>query len=194
MGLQSAYQNAMKNWDAKKDSVNKTDDIPAGEYQVILDRVEHPTFKSGWDCLQFTMQVIKGEFAGRKEYIRLSLATTTKAGKPMPDFVVNRAIRTIDKVAAEVGLHLTPNEFPDNETDAYERLVTAFKPYEAKPLAMKITVSENKKDPDNPYRNYDFGPGEQIKKPIAETNKEIAKAVEGTMGDTTTVDDEELPF
>lgn len=105
----------------------------------------------------------------------------------MPDFVVSRNIRTISKIAAMVGLTVTPDLFPDNETDAYEKLVKAFEPYEGKTLEMTITVSPNKKDPDNPYRNYDFGPGIKVEEPAAKepvTDKEPEP----------TVDDDDLPF
>lgn len=187
MGLQEAFAAATKGWDAKKDSANQTDLIPAGTYQVMLDKVDHPVYKSGWDCLRFSMQVIKGKYASRKEQLRISLATKTKTGKAMPDFVISRNIRTISKVAAMVGLTVTPELFPDNETDAYEKLVDAFKPYEGKTLEMTITVSPNKKDPDNPYRNYDFGPGIKVEEPQA---KEEPLATD----DASTVEDSDLPF
>ena len=87
---------------------------------------------------------------------------------------------------------MKPEYFPDNETDAYEELVKAFKPYEGKTLSMKITVTKNKKDPDNPYRNYDFGPGEKIEEP---SGKEIVDAVSGTLeDDQKVIDDNDLPF
>ena len=88
MGLQDAFAAATKDWDAKKDSANQSDLIPAGTYQVMLDKTDHPVYKSGWDCLRFSMQVIKGKYASRKEQLRISLATKTTKGKPMPDFVL----------------------------------------------------------------------------------------------------------
>ena len=54
MGLQEAFAAATKDWDAKKDSTNQTDLIPAGTYQVILDKTDHPVYKSGWDCAPHT--------------------------------------------------------------------------------------------------------------------------------------------
>lgn len=189
MGLLDAYNNATKNWDAKKDNVNQSEAIPAGDYQAMIDNVDHPVYDSGWDCLRFTMQIIKGDYASRKEQLRISLATKTTKGKPMPDFVVSRNIRTIAKIGEMVGLEMKPEYFPDNETDAYEKLVTAFKPYIGKTLEMTIKVSPNKKDPDNPYRNYDFGPGETVKEP---SNEEFVKNLE--QNDKQVIDDNDLPF
>ncbi|MCC4417531.1 hypothetical protein [Limosilactobacillus reuteri] len=187
MGLQDAFNKATKDWNAKTDSANQSELIPAGTYQVMLDKVDHPVYDSGWDCLRFSMQVIKGKYASRKEQLRISLATKTTKGKPMPDFVVSRNIRTISKIAAMVGLQVTPEMFPDNETDAYEKLMVAFKPYEGKTLEMKITVSPNKKDPDNPYRNYDFAEGIKVEEPQA---KEEPLATD----DAPTLEDSDLPF
>lgn len=188
MGLQDAFNKATKDWNAKTDSTNQSDLIPVGTYQVMLDKVDHPVYKSGWDCLRFSMQVIKGKYASRKEQLRISLATKTKTGKPIQDWIVSRNIRTISKIGAMVGLNVTPELFPDNETDAYEKLVAAFKPYEGKTLEMTITFTRNKKDPDNPYRNYDFGPGIKVEEPAAKEEPVTDKEPEPT------VDDDDLPF
>ena len=108
----------------------------------------------------------------------------------MPDFVVSRNIRTITKIAAMVGLNVTPELFPDNETDAYEKLVAAFRPYEGKTLEMTITVTPNKKDPDNPYRNYDFAPGIKVEEPTAKEEP----VSDSDNNSEPTVDDDDLPF
>lgn len=190
MGLQDAFNKATKDWNAKTDSANQSDLIPAGTYQVMLDKVDHPVYKSGWDCLRFSMQIIKGKYASRKEQLRISLATKTTKGKPMPDFVVSRNIRTISKIAAMVGLQVTPEMFPDNETDAYEKLMAAFHPYEGKTLEMTITVTPNKKDPDSPYRNYDFAPGIKVEEPTAKEEP----VSDSDNNSEPTVDDDDLPF
>ena len=45
MGLQEAFAAATKDWDAKKDSANQADLIPAGTYQVVLDKTDDPAYK-----------------------------------------------------------------------------------------------------------------------------------------------------
>lgn len=50
---------------------------------------------------------------------------------------------------------------------------------------MTIKETPNKKDPDNPYRNYEFSAGKKIEKP---------QPVFGTSETTTEVDDDDLPF
>lgn len=186
MSLLDAYKKATTNWDAKKDKVQQNQAIPTGTYEVMLGKTDHPVYKSGWDCLRFDLQVIAGKYASRHEQIRVSLATKTTKGKDVPEFVVSRNIRTIAKLGEMVGLDMKPEYFPDNETDAYEKLVAAFKPYEGKTLQIVITETPNKKDPDSPYRNYDFGPSKtKIETPAADTPEE---------SDTTTVSDDQLPF
>ena len=86
MGLQDAFNKATKDWNAKTDSANQSDLIPAGTYQVMLDKVDHPVYKSGWDCLRFSMQIIKGKYASRKEQLRISLATKTTKGIQLTSF------------------------------------------------------------------------------------------------------------
>lgn len=185
MGLLDAYKNATNGWDAKDGKLNESQLIPAGDYEVMLGKVDHPVYKSGWDCLRFDMQVIAGKFASRHEQLRISLATKTTKGKPMPEFVVSRNIRTIAKIGEMVGLEMKPEYFPDNETDAYERLTAAFKPYEGKTLHMTIAETANKKDPDNPYRNYEFEP--------SKINVETPEVTDPETGDTA-VSDDDLPF
>ena len=66
-----------------------------------------------------------------------------------------------------------------------ERWSASFKLYECKTLLMTINVTPNKKDPDNPYRNYEFSAGKKIEKP---------QPGDDATGTTTEVDDDDLPF
>lgn len=191
MSLLDAYKKATNNWDAKKDKVQQSQAIPAGTYEVMLEKTDHPVYKSGWDCLRFDLQVIAGKYTSRHEQVRVSLATKTPKGKALPEFVISRNIRTIAKLGEMIGLDMKPEYFPDNETDAYEKLAAAFKPYEGKTVQMVITETPNKKDPDKPYRNYDFGP--------SKTTIETPEADEGENNNSnddvdTTITDDELPF
>ena len=69
MGLLNAYQNATKDWDAKKDSLSGNQEIPFGDYEVMLNKTDHPVYRSGWDCLRFDMQIIEGKYASRHEQL-----------------------------------------------------------------------------------------------------------------------------
>lgn len=158
MDLSKLAASTLSNFNAKKDNINGQAELPAGTYNTILERAEHRVYQSGYDCLLFVLTVIDGEYVGRKEFVRASLATKKKDGTDMPDFVVSRNIKLIAKLSAQVGLAVTPEMFAGNETDCYEKISQALYPYKGKPLTMVITESPNKKDPSNPYHNYDFGP------------------------------------
>ena len=80
MGLLDAYKKATNNWNAKDGKLNESQLIPEGDYEVMLGKVDHPVYQSGWDCLLFDMQVIAGKFASRHEQLRISLATKTSKG------------------------------------------------------------------------------------------------------------------
>ena len=191
MSLMAAFNEATKGWDPKKDSTQMSSNLPAGDYNVIVEKVDHPVYKSGWDCLRFAMLVFDGEHAGRKEFVQISLAEKKKDGSPLPDFVVAQNIRYVVKIAEMVGLKLTETNFNGNETDLYENFVQLFKPYTGKSMQMTISTRPNRKDPDNPYRLYDFGPGKQIETPAAGQGS-IMEQLQNA--GTEQVTDENLPF
>ncbi|WP_317294077.1 hypothetical protein [Ligilactobacillus saerimneri] len=166
MSLLDAYKKATEGWDAKNDSAQQRDQgLPAGDYDVILDSVSHATYQSGYECLRFVMTVYQGEYTGRKEFINVSLAEKTKDGRPMPDFVVSQNIRYIAKVGTLVGLDVKPKHFDGVETDLYENFNQMFRPCVGKSLKMTVILRPNKDKTKDPYRSYDFAPGETISTP-----------------------------
>lgn len=166
MSLVDVYKKATEGWDAKNDSAQQRDQgLPAGDYDVILDSVSHATYKSGYECLRFVMTVYQGEHTGRKEFINVSLAEKTKDGRPMPDFVVSQNIRYVAKIGALVGLDMKPEYFDGVETDLYENFNQMFRPCIGKSLKMTVILRPNKDKTKDPYRSYDFAPGETISTP-----------------------------
>ncbi|WP_283582901.1 DUF669 domain-containing protein [Limosilactobacillus difficilis] len=190
MSLLKAYKNATNGWDAKKDNINTGyEDIPAGDYTAIMNKAEHfVSKKSGFEALTFDMQVIEGDYAGRHERVFVNLADTKKDGSKMPDFVVDRAIKTVAKVAALSNVNLEDSDFDGNTTDVIEKIVEKFRGNEGATVKMHISERPNKKDPDNPYRSYDF----------AETPESTIKDEDLPTGsnssDDGTANDDALPF
>lgn len=192
MSLLDAYKNATKDFDAKHDKVtNGYDPLPAGEYLVVLNKAEHFVSKrSGWEAMSFDFQVVDGEYAGRHERDMVSLAQKSTKGNDIPDFVVARNIRTIAKVAALSDVDLEDSDFEGTETDVYEKLRERFEGKEGATMVMKITETKNKKDPDNPYRNYEYAEAEEEQPLPNDKNTSLPK-------DTTEVekvDENKLPF
>lgn len=190
MSLLNAYKKATNGWDAKKDKISSGyEDIPVGEYEVVMNKAEHfVSKKSGYEALTFDMQVIEGDYAGRHERVFTSLAEKDRNGKAMPEFVISRNIQTIAKIAALSDVDLDDSDFEGVETDVIEKIVEKFRGHEGASMMMNITERANKKNPDNPYRSYDFAEAENSEPTADElpTGKDTADA-----GDD---DDSKLPF
>lgn len=190
MSLLDAYKKATKDFDAKHDKVNPSqyDPLPAGDYLVVMNKCNHFVSKrSGWEALSFDMQVIEGDYAGRHEFVMVSLAEESMKGKAIPDFVVARNIRTVAKISAFSGVDLDDSDFEGVETDVYEKIREKFMGHEGATMQMTITETPNKKDPNTPYRNFDFAESEDEPAPV--------EADDSLPTDTTEAeDDKELPF
>lgn len=154
-------------FDPNKGKIKDETSIPDGTYNVSMSQVTHGMWKnSNTDYIRFDMTILDGKEAGRVEFITPTLAQKTSKGNPMPDFVLNRSIQTIKIIGAMVGYQVSDDPFITaitNETQAYEDLKNGFLPYVGKTLQMTIKNTPNKKNPDHPYRNYDFAKLEQPK-------------------------------
>lgn len=153
-----------ENFDAKSGKIGGTSEpIPEGTYTVSLKGVTHRA-KNNRGFLMFSLEVVDGDYAGRQEAIFPTLEETTSTGKPMPDFVLARSVKTIKVIGAMVGLDV-PNQcfLSSNVDENYEAIANCFDGHEGKLLTMTVKVKPNRKDPDRPYRNYEFGTAEQPK-------------------------------
>ena len=165
MSLLDIAAETLNKFDPKKDSVNAGNSgLPDGDYLTAVESIEHRTFDSGWDCLQLVFTVLDGEHAGEKEYDRISFATHSKAGKAIPDFILSRSIKFVIKLGDLLGIEMKPEYFAaENETDTHEMLANALAPEKGKSVILCVKHRPNKKDPDNPYVEYDLGAAEQPK-------------------------------
>ena len=97
MSLRDAMNDVAKNFDAKKDSVNEFKGLPSGDYTVAVSKVEDSTAPWGAEQLSFVLEVVEGEHAGSKEFLRIGLDEVTKTGKPNPMLETN--IRMVMKLS-----------------------------------------------------------------------------------------------
>lgn len=182
------------NFDPTKGKVEENSAIPDGTYNVSMSSVTHGVWKnSNTDYIRFDMTVLDGKEAGRIEFITPTLAQTTSKGKPMPDFVLSRSVQTIKIIGAMVGYNVPNDPFitaMTNETEAYEALKNGFLPYVGKTLKLTIKCTPNKKDPDHPWRNYDFSKLEQPKIASVDTKDDPFAAAK----DPEEITDKDLPF
>ncbi|OTP48534.1 hypothetical protein A5884_003197, partial [Enterococcus sp. 7D2_DIV0200] len=86
--------------------------------------------------------------------------------------------RTLLKLAAMAGIEFTKKDLEDEYTAAM-----ALEKVLGSQFLMNLSITENKKNPNYPYRNYDFGPMED----------EINDPFSGE-GSTIDISDDDLPF
>lgn len=158
MSLLDMYNETKKSFNPAKDKVNSNySQIPAGKYLVTLENVNHfVSQRTGFEQLSLKMVVVDGQYASRIELVGINLADTKTDGSPMNEFVVRKNLKLLMKISSLIGLHITDEMLTGNLTDIYEKLKDEFSKYLGKMMEMTITESPNKKDPSNPYRNYEF--------------------------------------
>lgn len=194
MSLLDALNEVKKSdFDPKKGKeYNAFENIPAGTYKVSLDGVTH-NVKGDRDFLMLSFLVIEGKYDGKTESVFPTLAQVTSTGKPMPQFVLARSISMLQVIGEMVDTPIPDSCFNhENETDAYEDLAQVLTPAKGKILTMTIKESPNKKNPDRPYRNYEFGKAEQPKE-LSVDDKQDPFA-DQAVKDPNELTDDDLPF
>ena len=169
---------------------NAFESIPAGTYKVSLDGVTH-NVKGDRDFLMLSFLVIEGKYDGKTESVFPTLAQETATGKAMPQFVLARSISMLQVIGEMVDTPIPDSDFDhENETDAYEDIAATLHPAIGKVLEMTIKESPNKKDPDHPYRNYEFSKAEQPKTLDVTDNQDPF----ASQADNVEISDDDLPF
>lgn len=193
MGLLEALNKVKsEKFDPKKDDINSGfQPIPDGTYTVTLSGVNHGVWpKSGTDYIRFSFDVVTGEQAGRQEHITPTLASKKTNGEKMSESTLARSIKMIIKIGAMVGFDVPDKVFMGaNESEDYEMIQEEFRNAGVIGKLLKLTIksSPNKKDPDNPWRNYKFEEAEQpTTANVEDPFKDAATGMEIT--------DDDLPF
>lgn len=157
-------------FDPRKDSVNGMAQIPAGEYPVILKKVQFNISESGWESLGYTFEVrdFESEYDNRSEYV--SFGTLPEWNGKDISWSVERTIKFFQKAIEFSGDKVLKNDFEDGKTlaDALERKAVG--------SYFTLQIEETKGRGEKVYRNYDL---------VEKTE---------TFGETLTVEDDDLPF
>ncbi|MFX0551873.1 DUF669 domain-containing protein [Lactobacillus gasseri] len=193
MGLLEALNKVKsEKFDPKKDDINSGfQPIPDGTYTVTLSGVNHGVWpKSGTDYIRFSFDVVTGEQAGRQEHITPTLASKKTNGEKMSESTLARSIKMITKIGAMVDFDVPDKVFMGaNESEDYEMIQEEFRNAGVIGKLLKLTIksSPNKKNPDNPWRNYKFEEAEQpTTANVEDPFKDAATGMEIT--------DDDLPF
>jgi len=133
-------------FDPKKDKINGGGGLlDSGKYPVVLSSAELSANKAGHEQIVVSLEVVSGENKGRKEMIFLAF------NDELPDFVKEKNGKILLALAEHTGIQFT-NKDLENEFTTAEAMRNGI----GKQLIMDLKVVPNKKNPDYPYRNYDF--------------------------------------
>lgn len=169
MSLRDRKNAVLDGFDPKKDKINGYEGLQEGKYHMVVEQISATKFGQ----LSVRSQVLEGAEQGQIDFINVGLDETKQNGEPLPDFVIDRNIKTIASLAAVLGIALT-----DDAWDDIQKMVDEFQAGEGKQFNMDLTLSENKKRPEYPFKSYEFE--EIAEDPLEQTAPEIK--------------DEDLPF
>lgn len=146
MGILNTLNQIKNNgFDAKIDSVSTNGKLESGTYPVRIKSSELSVSKAGREQIAITLEVVSGASKDRIEMIFMSFEDT------LPEFVLEKNGRTLLKLAEYANVTFTQNDLADELTTA-----EALRRGLGNQFIMKLSVVPNKKNPDYPYRNYDF--------------------------------------
>lgn len=148
--LDTLNQLKEEGFDAKKDNISQSSKLEPGTYPVRLKSAQANVSKSGQTQLAITLEVVSGKDKNRLEIIYMSF------DEGLPAFVLEKNGRTLLKIAAVSDMEFKKKDLEDEYTVA-EALSQAI----GSQFKMSLSVSPNKKNPNYPYRNYEFGPLEE---------------------------------
>lgn len=148
--LDTLNQLKEEGFDAKKDNISQSSKLEPGTYPVRLKSAQANVSKSGQTQLAITLEVVSGKDKNRLEIIYMSF------DEGLPAFVLEKNGRTLLKIAAVSDMEFKKKDLEDEYTAA-EALSQAI----GSQFKMNLSVSPNKKNPNYPYRNYEFGPLEE---------------------------------
>lgn len=127
------------------DAVQGNTKLPAGNYPVRFKSVMANVSQSGRTQLSITLEVVSGKDKNRLETIFLSF------DDGLPDFVKEKNGKILLKIASLSDVALKESDLADEYTTA-----AALEKGLGAQFEMRLTITENKKKPEHPYRNYDF--------------------------------------
>ncbi len=163
--LDTLNQLKEEGFDAKNDKISTSSKLEPGNYPVRLKSAQADVNKNGQTQLAITLEVVSGKDKNRLEIIYMSF------DEGLPAFVLEKNGRTLLKIAAVSDMEFKKKDLEDEYTVA-EALSQAI----GSQFKMNLSVSPNKKNPNYPYRNYEFGP------------------LEDQIDNSIDIEDEDLPF
>ena len=150
MSLLDLAKEIKDNFNPETDKVNTGGDkLPAGTYDAVIANVEFANYDSGWEQIVATAEITTGELSGRKELINFSFIEEWK-GKAVKDFILQRNMKLAQKLA-----FIGDYEFKESDFQDTYSVALALKNIIGTQMVLTIKERENKKDKENPFREYE---------------------------------------
>lgn len=171
-----------------KATVNTNTVWPDGEYTVMIGKLTGYRQNQfiGIDEINIQLEQVVGDLAGSQDFHTLSLETTKADGSPLPSAVVRKNTIGTPKEIMQI-LAVTDTEYTDDDWEDLRSLGERLEDAVGKMVTVEFSSKPNKKNPDYPYKNYNFVRYEQGD---METPSPFAAS-----GDTEIdISDDDLPF
>ena len=126
------------------DAINTSTNLETGIYPVRIKQAERREF-NGQERANITLEVVSGTHKDRLEFLELNFNDT------LPEFVLEKNGKILLTLIDVLGANPTKDQLQDTEG-----LVEYFQTQIGKQLKMDLKLTKNKKNPQYPYRNYEF--------------------------------------
>lgn len=126
------------------DAINTSTNLETGIYPVRIKQAERREF-NGQERANVTLEVVSGKHKDRLEFLELNF------NEGLPDFVLEKNGKILLTLVDILGTQPTRDQLQDSEG-----LVEYFQSQIGKQLKMDLKLTKNKKNPQYPYRNYEF--------------------------------------
>ena len=126
------------------DAINTSTNLESGIYPVRIKQAERREF-NGQERANITLEVVSGDHKDRLEFLELNFNDT------LPEFVLEKNGKILLTLIDVLGVDPTKDQLQDSEG-----LVEYFQSQIGKQLKMDLKLTKNKKNPQYPYRNYEF--------------------------------------
>ena len=126
------------------DAINTSTGLETGIYPVRIKQADRQEFK-GQERTSVVLEVVSGNHKDRLEFLELNFNDT------LPEFVLEKNGKILLTLIDILGVNPTKEQLQDTEG-----LVEYFQSQIGKQLKMDLKLTKNKKNPQYPYRNYEF--------------------------------------
>ena len=126
------------------DAINTSTNLETGIYPVRIKQADRQEFK-GQERTSVVLEVVSGDHKDRLEFLELNFNDT------LPEFVLEKNGKILLTLIDILGVNPTKEQLQDTEG-----LVEYFQSQIGKQLKMDLKLTKNKKNPQYPYRNYEF--------------------------------------